>query len=121
MSYCRWSTDDFQCDLYCYEDCGGGFTTHVAGMRYGFKSELPPVVVFDKEHVEEWLERDKKVQEMIKNADRITINLPHSGETFNDPDLASFRERIRGLKLVGYRVPENLIAIISEEIKGENP
>ncbi len=33
MSYCRWSSDNTNCDLYCYEDCSGGFTTHVAGFR----------------------------------------------------------------------------------------
>lgn len=26
MSYCRWSTDDFKCDLYIYEDVAGGWT-----------------------------------------------------------------------------------------------
>ena len=29
MSYCRWSSDNFQCDVYCYADVSGGYTTHV--------------------------------------------------------------------------------------------
>ena len=33
MSYCRWSSDNWKCDLYCYEDVSGGITTHVAGNR----------------------------------------------------------------------------------------
>jgi len=33
MSYCRWSSDNWQCDLYCYDDISGGITTHVAGYR----------------------------------------------------------------------------------------
>lgn len=33
MSYCRWSSDNFECDLYCYSDVNGGYTTHVAGRR----------------------------------------------------------------------------------------
>src|SRR5687767_6611694 len=44
MSYCRWSTDDFQCDLYCYEDVSGGFTTHVAGRRKIWDAPLPTQV-----------------------------------------------------------------------------
>ena len=27
MSYCRFSTDDFACDVYAYADVSGGFTT----------------------------------------------------------------------------------------------
>lgn len=33
MSYCRWSSDHFECDVYVYEDVSGGWTTHVAGRR----------------------------------------------------------------------------------------
>jgi hypothetical protein len=39
MSYCRWSSDHFECDVYVYEDCSGGWTTHVAGRRR--KNKLP--------------------------------------------------------------------------------
>jgi hypothetical protein len=30
LSYCRWSSDNFRCELYCYQDTCGGWTTHVA-------------------------------------------------------------------------------------------
>ncbi len=33
MSYCRWSSDFAECDVYVYEDVSGGWTTHVAGRR----------------------------------------------------------------------------------------
>lgn len=33
MSYCRFSSDGFNCDVYVYEDCAGGWTTHVAANR----------------------------------------------------------------------------------------
>ena len=39
MSYCRWSSDFFECDVYVYEDVSGGWTTHVAGRRR--KNKLP--------------------------------------------------------------------------------
>lgn len=39
MSYCRWSSMNWMCDVYVYEDVGGGWTTHVAGRRRA----LPPV------------------------------------------------------------------------------
>ena len=34
MSYCRFSSDDYGCDAYVYEDVSGGFTIHLAGRRY---------------------------------------------------------------------------------------
>lgn len=33
MSYCRFSSMNWMCDVYVYEDCGGGWVTHVAGRR----------------------------------------------------------------------------------------
>lgn len=39
MSYCRWSSMNWMCDVYVYEDVGGGWTTHVAGRRRA----LPPI------------------------------------------------------------------------------
>lgn len=39
MSYCRWSSDHFECDVYVYESVSGGWTTHVAGRRR--KTPLP--------------------------------------------------------------------------------
>ena len=31
MSLCRFSTDNFKCDLYCYYDVRGGITIHIKG------------------------------------------------------------------------------------------
>ena len=39
MSYCRWSSMNFMCDVYVYEDVSGGWTTHVASCR----RIVPPV------------------------------------------------------------------------------
>lgn len=39
MSYCRWSSMNWMCDVYVYEDVSGGWTTHVAGRRRA----IPPI------------------------------------------------------------------------------
>lgn len=39
MSYCRWSSMNWRCDVYTYEDVMGGWTTHVAGRR----RVIPPI------------------------------------------------------------------------------
>lgn len=39
MSYCRFSSMNMMCDVYVYQDCRGGWTTHVASVR----RVIPPV------------------------------------------------------------------------------
>ena len=33
MSYCRWSTDSFDCDIYAYQHTDGGYRVHVSRNR----------------------------------------------------------------------------------------
>lgn len=53
MSYCRFSTDDYQCDVYVYEDVGGWWSTHVAGNRPVYAEPLPDPVPF-RGNTEAW-------------------------------------------------------------------
>jgi hypothetical protein len=39
MSYCRFSSMNMMCDVYVYQDCYGGWTTHVASAR----RVIPPI------------------------------------------------------------------------------
>lgn len=113
MSYCRWSTDDFQCDLYCYES-DEGFITHVAGQRIKYKTPLPPPV--DESDFNALLKRHETVLGMLDNAERAPIGLPYDSKTFCDHDLPSFLERVKMLKKIGYNVPDYLIPMIIKEI-----
>jgi len=42
MSYCRFSSMNWSCNVYVYEDVSGGWTTHVAAMRRA----IPPIPSF---------------------------------------------------------------------------
>ena len=42
MSYCRFSSMNMMCDVYAYQDCYGGWTTHVASAR----PVIPPIPSF---------------------------------------------------------------------------
>lgn len=119
MSYCRWSTDDFQCDLYCYADCNGGYTTHVAGNKVVFNEPLPPQVPFDPEHIEEWLARERKVDSMLKRAKRVPLNLPHDGEMFRDMTIRDFLKRLLMLRDCGYKFPDVVIEVLKQEMAEE--
>ena len=115
MSYCRWSTDDSKSDIYCYEDCSGGWTTHVAAKRYIYTTPLPTVIPFDTEHLEEWFDRSRKVREILDTFELVKIELPHAGETFNDPTAQETAGRLMMLREIGYNVPQYAIdELVSE-------
>lgn len=66
MSYCRWSSDHFECDVYVYANVSGAWTTHVAGRR--FKHKVPDSVKAaypnrsDPEWVDKYMAADKAEQ-----------------------------------------------------------
>lgn len=115
MSYCRWSSDDFQCDVYVYEDVSGGFTTHVASNRLVYAEPLPAHVPFDADNMDAWMERHGKVNAMADRADRVDIGLPHDGESFNDDTASECADRLESLRSLGYIVPQYAI----DALRGE--
>src|SRR6185369_2318044 len=99
MSYCRWSSDDWRCDLYCYESEDGGWTTHVAGRKaIDVPRSLPyPINAPEdqKERLwEEWFVSHKAQMKFLETAEYRTIDLPHAGETFRDYALEDFKDRL---------------------------
>ncbi len=117
MSYCRWSSDDFQCEVYVYESCYGGFVTHVAGIRYVFSEPLPAPISIH-EDLNGWSERRHRISDMVERAERRPIGLPHDGKSFNDETAALCADRLESLRSMGYNVPQRAIDALREEAKG---
>jgi hypothetical protein len=114
MSYCRWSSDDFDCDVYVYESVGGGWTTHIANNRAVFdRSALPPPVPLGAEYTKDELtafaERYRQLVDAVGTADRVPIGLPHDGATFSDPTPGECAKRLVWLRDAGYQVPQYAI------------
>lgn len=120
MSYCRWSSDNWKCDLYCYEDVNGGWSTHVAGNR--IVGEVPPVDMrlLIEGDAENWQIQYRNQHAFLDKCKREPITLPHAGESFNDATLESFRNRVSTLKELGYHVPDFVFDEIDEEIAGQS-
>ena len=113
MSYCRWSTDDYQCDIYAYADVGGGVSVHVARGRYAFKEPLPPKVSLDD--IPAFVAREKELHRILEKAPMETIDLPHAGESFfnlEQEDAANFIDKLAAL---GYRVPDYVSKAIRDD------
>ena len=134
MSYCRWSSNNWKCDLFCYEDVSGGITTHVAGNRV--VGEVPevslrllqykPVSVTEEiltrmrhEEFKEWTEANERQQKFLDTCQRVPIGLPYDNQSFNDPTYEDFLARLMHLRSVGYRFPDYVIEEVEDDIMGE--
>lgn len=117
MSYCRWSSDNWQCDVYCYEDFSGGFTIHVAGVRV--LGDIPKTPVMTKENMAEYLAAHQAQMEFLKTAKHACIGLPHDEEEFNEATAAACADRLEMLRSVGYHVPQYAIDALREEAGAE--
>ena len=118
MSYCRFSSDNFSCDLYCYQS-DRGYTTHVAGNRIlGNIPKLPP---FEFRLMDEFIDAQLKQHEFLVTAKREPITLTHSGESFDDPTLEDFLARLLMLRELGYSFPDHVLDIVREEIAEKHP
>ena len=130
MAYCRWSCLGGFCDLYCYEDVSGGYTTLVAGLKRVVPEgvTLPPEPQLDelalaggedKAAAEDWTRRYHAYWQAANELPLVEIGLPFDEQRFNDPDLDSFRQRVVDLLAAGYRAPGYLLEGIDEEIASE--
>lgn len=115
MSYCRWSSDDFACDLYCYES-DYGYVTHVATSRV--VGPVPPLPTYDqlqKLDVDAIQAAFEAQYAYLDTAEHVDIGLPHDGERFVDDALDKFEARLMELRRMGYRFPDYVFDIIAEE------
>lgn len=115
MSYCRWSSDDFACDVYVYESTGDDWVTHVARNRpVGVVPPMPPFRA-DPAWAEEFIQAHQAQHEFLKTAPRAPLGLPHDGDSFSDATPGACAERLELLRAVGYRVPQYAIDELRQE------
>lgn len=114
MSYCRWSSNNFDCDLYCYES-KQGWVTHVAGSRV--TGPIPKVDWTDAVSLGETM---KAQMAYLNTAVREPIGLSYDGQSFTDGTLEEFRERVAMLIEDGYHIPDGILEDIDVEIRIAN-
>lgn len=121
MSYCRWSSMDFKCDLYCYEHVDGSWTTHVASNKV-VTPIFPdaPWKLLSKggaigRHVFLWWHRLHMFT--VSHGIRRDLGLKYDGETLKDDCLEDFKATLLMLRAEGYRFPSHVLGAIDDEIK----
>jgi hypothetical protein len=119
VSYCRWSSEDFTCDLYVYAS-DDGWVTCVAGMRVVWPDGvLPDPVPLDPDDVMPWLARSRTVMALLEDVERMPIGLPFDSGVFVDSTPGECADRIEMLRGLGYNCPAGVVAALREE-QGEN-
>lgn len=117
MSYCRWSSDDWQCDVYVYEDCDGGWTTHVAVRRQ--LNVLRNPYPFQPGSFNRWLVMHRVQMDLMKEEPADWLDLaaigPEAGESYNDRTPGECADRLEALKVKGFNVPQYAIDTLREE------
>lgn len=110
MSVCRWSSDNYRCDLYIYET-DAGFSVHVASNRpVGVIPEVPiPPVAASGSDWDQWFVLHRAQMDFLKNADRAPIGGPFDGASFDGLDAAEVPELLSALRLAGYRFPDHVL------------
>ncbi|MDO9402088.1 MAG: hypothetical protein Q7T46_11675 [Polaromonas sp.] len=119
MSYCRFSTNDYQCDVYVYASVGGFIAIHVAGSRQTPDTPPPPAIGDwwnrGEQGIADYMARDEAVTAWLATAERKVIGLPYDGQSLDAADEASAAETLEMLRDLGYNVPQFVIDALKEE------
>ena len=139
MSYCRFSSDGFQCDLYCYEGADG-YYTHVASKRAKEKGPalsdyvrfLPPTKkdkqdpgsaapLWDEKTIKDYSEAvtvwQTRQEELTEDERYLYLDFEGAGETFVTSTLEEFKEVVVEMITRGASVPEGVVEMIQGEIE----
>lgn len=111
MSYCRWSSDGFQCDVYVYESADG-YVTNVAGRRRKYR--IPYIDFSSVERIKETLDAQRVALDDPENP-LVDIGLSEDNKFFLDESASDCAERLIWLKSLGYNVPQYAIDALREE------
>lgn len=115
MSYCIFSCNDFQSNIYCYSDVNGGITIHVATNRV--MGDIPKCShLFEKESLDQYFEMHNKQMEWLKTAERQDIGLEFDGQDFNVDTPQEAFDLLTKLRETGYNVPQHAIDSLEEDI-----
>lgn len=119
MSYCRFSSDNWKSDVYCWHDVGGWFATHVAARRIvGCVPQTDWRGFFIDKTItaKQYAHQCRRQGAWLDKAKRKPIGLPHDGAYFQDRTRAAFLRRLLSLRKAGYHVPDSTIRVVRAEI-----
>jgi hypothetical protein len=112
VSLCRFSSDDFGCDLYIYHD-GDRYVMHVAGNRV--VGDIPKLAPFLESDSATWIESHNRQMAFLDDAKRERIGLPYAGECLSIEDPSEMEAKVLELRALGYRFPDYVLDELRED------
>lgn len=109
MSYCRWSSNDFKCDIYCYES-ETGYEVHVATKRV-----VGNITAIDWSSHEAMFKTYKEQMEFLETSQKENIGLPYDCQSFSFNEAGEAATLLEYLKGLGYNVPQDAIDALWED------
>lgn len=110
MSYCRWSSDDWACDVYVYE-ANEGYVTNVASARHVHPEGTPcPTIDIDNFAV-----TYEAQQFWLNEAELVPIDLPMDGQNFLKDTPGECAAALVELREMGYNVPQYAVDALNQE------
>lgn len=118
MSYCRFSSDGFQSDVYVYES-DSGFVISIAQFSLSNDWTYPSLFANAPTDEDEFLVHAtavlQKQKEWMRTATRTKIERLHAGDTFTIHDRKGAADRLLYLRGLGYHVPQCAIDGLLED------
>jgi hypothetical protein len=111
VSYARWSS---RSNVYVYES-EDGFVTHVAARRWA--EPIPEArlsLLVDGQRF--WWELQRRLERQAREVTALVpIGMPHDGATFVDKTAGECADRLEGLRVWGYLVPDRAAEVLRGE------
>src|SRR3990167_10859914 len=120
MTYCRFSSENFGCDLLIYKS-EEGYVIEVAKYRIAGVIPQTDMALLAYRKDKEYFAQVMRQAEFIETAKRIPIGLPFDGQKFIEPDYEALSKRLLLLQATGYRCNYGgVLGGVLRDIEGKN-
>lgn len=112
MSYCRFSSDNWKCDVYALHSVFG-YEINVA--KHSYDEEPPEVPAPTKDNLQEWKQKRQEQMKWLEEHEGTPIGLPEDGKRYVYDNIDDFESRLRQLQDRGYYIPEYVFERIEQD------
>ena len=116
MSYCRWSTDNFRCDIYTYESVYGGYEINVASSRYNEPIPEVDYSLLESGDNTKFANQYSAQSRHLETCGTKPIGLKYDGKSFSCDTVVELIDTMLMLREEGYRFPDYVIEDMKEEM-----
>jgi len=113
MSYCRFSSDNWQSDVYVYK-APEGFMVHVSFRR--IVGDVPTVPPYSKSGRMAWWDAREIQDDFVRNADTVVIGGIFDGQSFVLANAEDAIETLQEVAAAGYHVPRYVIPALEDAV-----